>query len=331
MSLERLAEAIDEAIRRAGGSEGESATLGDFKFGEIVCRIRSPFPTWRDCLEGRAREDLRMFDDRFQRFRRFLTDEKPDLVVHALADPGAPRLARLAWDALPPPTPGRQVKTFWQEDRCYVVQRGFVARSRSRDREIEVLVAGDRNIGWVDIAMRFGLSQLLTERGGLIFHSAGLVHEHRALVFFGVSGSGKSTIAGLARADAILSDEAVILQKKNGDWYAYGTPFSGSLEYAGDNTSARLAALVKLSKTSANSLRKTSRLQGLAEILKTVIILDDSHSHKNRGLANAAELASDVAIYELGFVPEPQAWDFVLGELAKESSDASTGSRHAAP
>lgn len=68
-------------------------------------------------------------------------------------------------------------------------------------------------------------------RIGIILHSACVSTGGRGLLFSGVSGAGKSTIAELWRQDpdsVVLTDERAIIRDHDGDLWAYGTPWHGT-------------------------------------------------------------------------------------------------------
>jgi hypothetical protein len=70
------------------------------------------------------------------------------------------------------------------------------------------------------------------DRGGFVFHSAGVVKEGRAYLFYGPSGAGKSTVSELSRPLPLLSDDLVLVMNDAGAWKAATTPFAGSLPQA---------------------------------------------------------------------------------------------------
>ena len=75
-----------------------------------------------------------------------------------------------------------------------------------------------------DITHRAALSATLPLDDGLLLHSAGIVVDGDAYVFYGVSGAGKSTFAGFMRD--VLSDELVAVQRG----FARATGFWGTLD-----------------------------------------------------------------------------------------------------
>jgi hypothetical protein len=312
MSVQSIENILVEKLNRIINHRNSTLVLGNFELGDIVCQIIAPFPEWQASLGGDARPELQIYNAMFHRLRRFMTKEDPQLTAKVFNYTRTKELATFAWDNLPPTSPGREVKSFWHNGYCYIIRRNLLARYRKEEGEMDILVSSKRTITYVSMAIRFALSILLAEKGGLILHAAGLVNAGKAFLFFGVSESGKSTIAQISQADAILSDEAVIICKKENKWLAYGTPFSGSLEYAGDNVTVDLAALIKLSKAKFHRLSRISHLRSVSELLKAVFILDDSPENKTKNLYNTLSVAEDVPVFDLEFLPESSVWPFVL-------------------
>lgn len=84
---------------------------------------------------------------------------------------------------------------------------------------------GDRtNAFAVEVALRTALGCRLPLEGGLLVHSAGIVIDGGAYLFYGVSGAGKSTLASYMQN--VLSDELVAVQRG----YARATGFWGTLD-----------------------------------------------------------------------------------------------------
>lgn len=103
--------------------------------------------------------------------------------------------------------------------------------------------------------------QLLTHRGALL-HASGFVHNGKAHLFAGTSGSGKTTAIHNAPSDArILSDELVVLRanpQHPHTLYAYGTPFYGDWGAPGEEITAPLAAIHFLKRATSPTKRTLS-------------------------------------------------------------------------
>ena len=87
----------------------------------------------------------------------------------------------------------------------------------------------------LDSLLRVLWSVLVPRSGGALVHACGLRHAELGVVFPGVSGVGKTTLARKAPdADDVLSDEMMVLRPvSDGGWRVYGTPFWGDFARGG--------------------------------------------------------------------------------------------------
>ena len=94
----------------------------------------------------------------------------------------------------------------------------------------------------VDCVLRVLFATLLPRVGGMLIHGCGLRHAEIGVVFPGVSGAGKTTLARKAPdADDVLSDEIVAVRRLDDGWRVFGTPVLGRLR-ARRHLDAQLAA-----------------------------------------------------------------------------------------
>lgn len=74
---------------------------------------------------------------------------------------------------------------------------------------------------------------LSINKAGIILHSACMSWQGKGFLFAGVSGSGKSTIAGIWQKEGeaeVITDERVIIRSYNHELWAFGTPWHGTAE-----------------------------------------------------------------------------------------------------
>lgn len=74
------------------------------------------------------------------------------------------------------------------------------------------------------------LVNILASGGGIMAHGLGVNDHGKGIAFLGKSGAGKSTMAEFWRGQKgtdILSDEHILIRKKNGQFWLYGTPWPG--------------------------------------------------------------------------------------------------------
>jgi hypothetical protein len=82
--------------------------------------------------------------------------------------------------------------------------------------------------------LRIVAAYRLLSVGGLLLHSAAVVPKKAALLFYGISGAGKSTIAasGLAQGFTLFSDDLNALVPTRDGFVVAAVPFTGDLDHA---------------------------------------------------------------------------------------------------
>jgi len=173
--------------------------------------------------------------------------------------------------------------------------------------------AADHN-PFVGPALELLMITHLARRDGVILHGCGISSDGRGVVFAGESGAGKSTLSRLwAQKEGveILSDDRVIVRRRNGSFYLYGTPWHGEEAFAAPG-GVELSRIFFIRHGQGNDIRKLSAAGAVREMLKCSFPpLWDAG-----GMAAALELfhavATAVPCAELAFVPDHTAMDFVL-------------------
>jgi hypothetical protein len=114
----------------------------------------------------------------------------------------------------------------------------------------------------------------LVERRGLLVHGSSVQLDDGALVCFGPSGAGKTTVARSVPADAVLCDELTALSDDGGQVVAAGTPFHGDLAIC----SARvlpLRALCRLRQSDREGLTPLASAAAVRELLASTLFFCD--------------------------------------------------------
>ncbi len=115
--------------------------------------------------------------------------------------------------------------------------------------------------------------------GGMLLHSAVISDGERGYAFTANSGVGKTTHVKLwqkAFGDEIriINGDKPILRKRDGVWYAYGTPWCGK-EGWNVNTAVPLAAICFLRRGETNSIAPFGAERAVAEIMPQLLLPDD--------------------------------------------------------
>jgi hypothetical protein len=149
---------------------------------------------------------------------------------------------------------------------------------------------------------------------GLLVHSSGVVRDGKGYAFFGASGSGKTTVSRLSSNHTILSDDIVIVRKKDGKFRLYGVPFRGELiEAPRTNASADLSGLFTLVKDNVHRLEPMPVEQGVARLVACIPFIMAQPRNIMRVMDIANELVSQVPVRSLHFKRDSGFWRVIDG------------------
>jgi len=155
---------------------------------------------------------------------------------------------------------------------------------------------------------------LARKRMGVILHALGLYRGERGLVFCGVSGAGKSTMAELWRKTdvTLLSDDRIVLRREKGRFFIYGTPWLGTAR-ACTASSAPLEQIYFIVKSPENYLKPLSNVEAATRLVVRCFPTFYDQAGMDFTLELLAQAAAEMPCYELGFVPDDRIVDFVRG------------------
>jgi hypothetical protein len=164
----------------------------------------------------------------------------------------------------------------------------------------------------IDSVLRILHTLLLAREGGFLVHAASVVRNGRAFLFAGLSGAGKTTIARLAPPDAILlTDEISYVRRQEGQYYAFGTPFTGELARLGENLRAPLAAVYLLMKGSENMIEPVSLADASRALLQNILFFARDPALVRLVFQAACDCVCRVPVRRLTFVPDAGVWESI--------------------
>jgi hypothetical protein len=189
----------------------------------------------------------------------------------------------------------------------------LLRRSRqfgSRDH-FYVFLTGAEVHGLPGYELSFLCSLCQVEGGSLPVHAAGVIHQRALYLFAGVSGAGKSTVAGISErnADLVLDDDQLLVQRlEDGRFSArawgYGTQAAG----------APLKAVFFLFQDLEEQLQPLSKAS-VARLLfhRCLDIMGNTvlSSYSQKAFNLAAGIARTVPGYELHFRKSPDFWKLI--------------------
>jgi hypothetical protein len=120
-------------------------------------------------------------------------------------------------------------------------------------------------------------------------------------VFPSRSGGGKSTLAALAGAERVLSDELTALRAAGRRPMAMGTPFWGSFEEGRVNATVPLAGLAFLRRAPRPFVRPIAPDEAARRLMKVTMFFETGLDAHRRLLAVVHRLVHAVPTVELAF------------------------------
>jgi hypothetical protein len=162
----------------------------------------------------------------------------------------------------------------------------------------------------VDTVLRIVHSLLLAPAGGLLLHASGGIRGGRGVLFSGVSGAGKTTIARLAPRDVqLLTDEISYLRREADGFRVYGTPFSGELGIQGEDVSAPLAAIHLIEHGASNRFERVPEAEAVRRLMRNTLFFAQEKRLVADVFSTVCELARRVPVYRLEFLPDARVWE----------------------
>jgi len=163
-----------------------------------------------------------------------------------------------------------------------------------------------------DSVIRIVHSLALAATDGFLLHAASTIRGGRAFLLSGVSGAGKTTIARIAPPDAIhLTDEISYVDRLDGQYTAFGTPFTGELNTAGANVAAPIAALYFLTQGGEHRSKPLAPEVALRRLMRNILFFAADPALTARVFQVACDFLAAVPARELIFKPDPGVWELL--------------------
>jgi len=158
---------------------------------------------------------------------------------------------------------------------------------------------------------------LLSRKRGMMVHACGIEINGSGILFVGKSGEGKSTLANLCRKERdiiLLNDDRIIVREMKNDFLIYGTPWYGDVKICSLDPMP-LRKIFLLTHASRNYLTRLSNIEACSRLLVRVFPPIWSHSGMEYTLALSAEITRVIPCFELEFVPDKSAIDFIRSQI----------------
>jgi hypothetical protein len=172
--------------------------------------------------------------------------------------------------------------------------------------------------GYYPFPLRYPLAEVLMinllGRGrGVLVHACAIKDGERGLLFAGTSGAGKSTTARIwekVKGATLLSDDRVILRKRDGKFWIYGTPWHGDARAVSPEV-VPLTDIYILEHAEENRVEPVKPLQATSQLFVRSFPPFWDKEGVDYSLGFLAELSQTVPCQTLGFVPDATMVDFI--------------------
>jgi hypothetical protein len=235
------------------------------------------------------------------RYVRFLTEESPDFeIAVAIAGPAAPH------------QPDDMPEVVRVRPRAYRVAYGALTAELdfAAGRGSATVLS---TVYIVDSLLRIVITLLALERDALLIHGSGVRVGDRALVCFGPSGVGKTTVARSVDRKDVLCDEMMLLYADGDGVRVASTPFHGDLGFCQPGT-APLYALVRLRHGERDRAEPLSAGQAAHTLLNSVLFFCKDEALADSLLGLALRI-SNGRTYSLTFRRETHVPTFIHAAL----------------
>ncbi len=191
---------------------------------------------------------------------------------------------------------------------------GFVSHQEGK---AELCLSSIQPVEDIEYFLRICYAILAFENAGFLFHAAGIVKENQAYLFFGHSGSGKTTVARVSKQYLVLNDDLVMLvpetklAQDKPVWMAYATPFWNPTQVKPSAQRAPIAGLYRLVQNKNVFLEAMSKGQALAELISNVPVIPDDPQRNDGLIHRCLQILTTIPAHRLHFLPDDSFWKVI--------------------
>lgn len=239
----------------------------------------------------------------------FVVDAAPhaDVSIEITSDPSMKAL----WSSS---TSGDLAVRRDEEGRWHFDRADFRGQWSPEQRKASVRYAGE--LPFLSSFLRVLCCSILSMRRGVLLHASSVATSKGVVVFPGPSGTGKSTVAGLAPEGTVLSDEVTAVRIDGDRVLVSPTPFWGDLRRSRAAQEGPLRALISLGRERPRSCDEAKPAPMLALLMHCVFAFEGGVVDKQSLLTTMRDLVDRVPLYDLHYEPTMNPWPLVESVLS---------------
>lgn len=157
------------------------------------------------------------------------------------------------------------------------------------------------------------ISRLLHHQNGVMVHSSGVMDNGKGYIFTAVSGTGKSTMAGLwkQKGATVINDDIIAITTTN-KIAIHNIPMP---YYQDVSREAPLNAIFIISQSPHNYIRPLNGAKAAMMLMANCIQQFGSGSYIRKHLETISLITKHTPVYELGFKPDTEIVDMIRHEI----------------
>lgn len=163
----------------------------------------------------------------------------------------------------------------------------------------------------IDYFLRVVIAALAFQAGGLMMHGAGILRRGMGYIFFGHSGSGKTTVSRLSQQVVVLNDDFLVLHPVEKTWMAYATPFWHAAQVKPSNRSMQVNSLYRLVKDHSVYLEAMTPAQAVGEMVANIPISSGDPARLPEVMERCRQISAAAPVYWLHFLKDDSFWKVI--------------------
>jgi len=149
---------------------------------------------------------------------------------------------------------------------------------------------------------------------GFVIHASTVSYNNKGYLFSAISGTGKTTMAGLWKkcGAQVVNDDRLLILPNKGEYFAYNTPMPHYQDLP-KKVKLHKAFLINQSKT--NYIKPLSSTKGILGLLGNCMQFQYDNDQVQERLSALHNIAETCGVYECGFKPDTDIVELIRQQL----------------